>query len=221
MIAMISVAGSLTVALVSFALIKPVHAYMALERMLEPPERPSPSDGHPKLATAPRRHRWAVEQIERAASERQDISQLRSSKKYFARFDRAMEITSARLGRAPQMVHDRAELQLDALLGGLSASGFDWLVKCRLQALTHEILKAAHSSYPEKSRMARTAQRRVCLAVRFLPAEKRERYRQEWEGEMAGMTPLNASQFALNALKRAPKSGVTLRLQRFLGRQAA
>ncbi|MEV3898423.1 hypothetical protein [Streptomyces anulatus] len=67
----------------------------------------------------------------------------------------------------------------------------------------------------------RSAERRLNLALYFLPQAEREHYRQEWGSEMADMSPSVAARFALNVLIGAPGSGLVLRLSKIFGRQAA
>ncbi|MEU0002220.1 hypothetical protein ABZ069_35475 [Streptomyces microflavus] len=67
----------------------------------------------------------------------------------------------------------------------------------------------------------RSAERRLTLALYFLPQAEREHYRQEWGAEMADMSPSVAACFALNVLIGAPGSGLVLRLSKIFGRQAA
>ncbi len=71
------------------------------------------------------------------------------------------------------------------------------------------------------SRHRRSAERRLNLALYFLPQAEREHYRQEWGAEMAAMSPSAAARFALNVLIGAPGAGLVLRLSKIFGRQAA
>ncbi|MEU9201925.1 hypothetical protein [Streptomyces sp. NPDC048332] len=81
--------------------------------------------------------------------------------------------------------------------------------------------RVSASAEPTPDRSTRVAQRKLGLALYFLPAKEREHYRIEWGAEMDSMSPAVAAQFAANVLLRAPISGVTLRFARLFGRQAA
>lgn len=167
---------------------------------------------------AVQRNRSAVRRIEQAAQNRVEISELLDARLYFARLDRAMVVAEKRHGRLPTSTQIHEELQRDDLLRGLGASGFDWLVKCRLIDASRQLRVADKLRL---SRESRTARRRVSLALRFLPAKERERYRREWEGEMAALSPGAAARFAVGVLREAPRSGAVLRLRKMFGRLAA
>ncbi|MEW2374239.1 hypothetical protein AB0940_33530 [Streptomyces sp. NPDC006656] len=62
------------------------------------------------------------------------------------------------------------------------------------------------------------AERRVALALVFVPPGQRERYRQEWVNEMAQLSPQEAGVFALHLLLLAPQMGIMLALKRIFGR---
>lgn len=65
------------------------------------------------------------------------------------------------------------------------------------------------------------AERRITLALAFVPADHRARYAGEWAAEMHGMSPRQALEFSLNVLRSAPMSGLLLTLKRVFGRSAA
>ncbi len=53
------------------------------------------------------------------------------------------------------------------------------------------------------------AERRLRLALLFLPPGDRERYRQEWMAEMAGLAADKAARFAASLLASAPRTGAS------------
>ncbi|MEV5606394.1 hypothetical protein AB0L33_33675 [Streptomyces sp. NPDC052299] len=66
----------------------------------------------------------------------------------------------------------------------------------------------------------RAAERKLAVALRFLPAGEREHYQAEWSGEMQAMEPAAAAQFAANVLLHAPLSGMSLRFAKLFKRSA-
>lgn len=68
---------------------------------------------------------------------------------------------------------------------------------------------------------AQKAQRRVGLALAFLPAGERDRYRREWSAEMFGLGKREAATFAMQILINAPKVSLLLVLRKAFGREAA
>ncbi|WP_327267203.1 hypothetical protein OG444_40500 (plasmid) [Streptomyces sp. NBC_01232] len=84
------------------------------------------------------------------------------------------------------------------------------------RARTGQVLVRAHR------RRTRTAeQRRVALALAFLPPSQRGRYRQEWLAEMSVMAPAEAATFAMQLLLFAPRMGFVLLVSQVFGRRAA
>ncbi|MFF4448301.1 hypothetical protein [Streptomyces sp. NPDC001502] len=67
----------------------------------------------------------------------------------------------------------------------------------------------------------REAERRIALALLFVPPGQRERYRQEWLNEMMQLRPAEAATFALHLLLLAPRMGILLWLKRAFGRRPA
>ncbi|MFE9933580.1 hypothetical protein [Streptomyces sp. NPDC005533] len=68
---------------------------------------------------------------------------------------------------------------------------------------------------------AREAERRIALALLFMPAGQRERYQQEWNAEMDILSAREASTFALQLLWSAPRTGAMLWLKYTFGRRPA
>lgn len=98
------------------------------------------------------------------------------------------------------------------------------------------ILRTTHASTPAQIRRgwakaarrvdvavreADRAERRIALALLFVPPGQRERYRQEWVSEMAQLKPAEAAAFALHLLQLAPRMGLLLLFKRAFGRRAA
>ncbi|MFE7095212.1 hypothetical protein [Streptomyces erythrochromogenes] len=74
----------------------------------------------------------------------------------------------------------------------------------------------------EEARMAaREAERRIALAILFMPAGQRERYQREWYAEMDTLSAQEASAFALQLLWSAPRTGAMLWLKDTFGRRPA
>ncbi|WP_189746475.1 hypothetical protein [Streptomyces nojiriensis] len=68
---------------------------------------------------------------------------------------------------------------------------------------------------------AHEAQRRIALALLFVPAGQRERYQREWNAEMDSLNAREASAFALQLLWSAPRTGAMLWLKHTFGRRPA
>ncbi|MCX4657301.1 hypothetical protein AB0N79_38675 [Streptomyces microflavus] len=187
-----------------------------LELLFGPREHHGPSRGgvQPIRGSASRRAEIDVRNIERAARRREDVANLPSAQLIFGCFDEAVRSASMRRHGDHTWAEVHIEISRDGLLPGLSLDGFDWLKKCRQAAHLGNSLEA------DTVRLPRTAQRRVHLALRFLPEGERERYREEWEAEIAAMAPAVAAQFAYGVLRRAPRSGLILWLRKLLGRLA-
>ncbi|MFJ5890305.1 hypothetical protein [Streptomyces californicus] len=98
----------------------------------------------------------------------------------------------------------------------------------RLKRLSPTGLRALIAHHPELARRVNvdwaageTAKNwRVDAALLFFPVGEGERYRVEWEAEMAAMSPAEAAQFSRCVLRRAPRSGFILWVCKFLGRLA-
>ncbi|MFE7051507.1 hypothetical protein ACFVAM_24415 [Streptomyces californicus] len=193
--------------------IRTLHDFLGLPSDIGPSRR-----GPHRHGQTPRQVGRAVAQVERAALLGEDIAELPIAKLVFDCFDNASMAASKRHGRPPTVEQILAELQRYTLLRGLSKPGFNWLKVCRWAAQSGEVREAeklrAYESF-------RTAQRRVDLALRFLPKSERDHYRREWEAEAGVMEPAVAAQYGFNVLIRAPKAGLTLRLSKIFGRQAA
>ncbi|WP_327436617.1 MULTISPECIES: hypothetical protein [unclassified Streptomyces] len=67
----------------------------------------------------------------------------------------------------------------------------------------------------------RVAERNLALAVIFLPAGQRDRYREEWAAEIYALDRQEAAAFAFRVLLRAPRAGLALLLSRVFGRSKA
>ncbi|UUY52773.1 hypothetical protein NRK68_36575 (plasmid) [Streptomyces yangpuensis] len=80
---------------------------------------------------------------------------------------------------------------------------------------------AAEAADRRARKEVRETERRVALALLFVPPGQRERYRQEWVNEVAQLSPHEAAVFALHLLLSAPKMGMLLALNRIFGRKAA
>ncbi|WP_345180950.1 hypothetical protein, partial [Streptomyces lavendulae] len=68
---------------------------------------------------------------------------------------------------------------------------------------------------------SRAAERKLMLALVFLPSEQRARYQREWRAEMASLNPQDAAAFALQILRHAPMVGLTFVFKEVFGRKAA
>ncbi|MFJ5890306.1 hypothetical protein [Streptomyces californicus] len=153
--------------------------------------------------------------IEEAVRQGKDVATLNDASWYFERLHFHLDRAERRTGYPPTGKVAREELENDPLLRGLSDLGFAALVNSCMRQLVTE-------GFPVRvSQVHRVARRRMNLALRFLPSRQRERYRSEWEGEMAGMEPAAVGQFALHLVIRAPLAGMLFRLHLLLGRQAA
>jgi hypothetical protein len=73
----------------------------------------------------------------------------------------------------------------------------------KLEAVA-DVLSAVHDRGQSK------AERRLRLALLFLPPGDRERYRQEWMAEMAGLAADRAARFAASLLASAPRTSASL-----------
>lgn len=62
--------------------------------------------------------------------------------------------------------------------------------------------------------------RRLRLALLFLPPGDRDRYRQEWLAEIAGLPAGEAARFAASLLASAPRTGVALIFKKIWSRRA-
>ncbi|MFE5522564.1 hypothetical protein ACFQ9Q_33315 [Streptomyces virginiae] len=75
---------------------------------------------------------------------------------------------------------------------------------------------------PGRARLeARAAERKLMLALSFLPSEQRVRYWREWNAEMATLNPQDAAAFAFQILRSAPLMGLTLMFVKVFDRRAA
>ncbi|GGS29967.1 hypothetical protein Snoj_26600 [Streptomyces nojiriensis] len=88
-----------------------------------------------------------------------------------------------------------------------------WAARRSAVPMTPQVIHMG-SPLPER------AERRIALALIFVPMEHRERYRQEWVNEMAQLSPQEAMVSALHLLLLAPKMGMLLMLGRIFGREA-
>ncbi|QSS95430.1 hypothetical protein [Streptomyces sp. M54] len=173
-----------------------------------------PGGGGPSQEEPGQSHWTLRKKLEQAAVRRKDVADIEAGPVLFKLFDFASHAARRRHGRQPERAEVFAEIQLYPALNGLGADGFDWLMKCRLRALAREA---------DESRIAknsRTAQRRMNLALRFLPKGERERYREEWEAEIQDLPPAAAARFACVVLVMAPKSGLILWVRKLFGRLA-
>ncbi|WP_405533836.1 hypothetical protein OG592_44545 (plasmid) [Streptomyces avidinii] len=91
----------------------------------------------------------------------------------------------------------------------------------RARAMQMEAEAAREEAARQESLKAREDERRIALALIFVPPGQRERYRQEWNAEMASLSAREASAFALQLLWSAPRTGAMLWLKRTFGRRPA
>ncbi|PVC80744.1 hypothetical protein DBP19_35155 [Streptomyces sp. CS090A] len=118
------------------------------------------------------------------------------------------------LGRMPTLAELVRELAKENVLGGIHPATLVMLIQA------DPTIRLADAQQSRPARPRRAAERRLNLALRFLPDGERERYRREWKAEMAAMPPAAAAQFAYGVLRQAPWSGVILWLCKKLGRLA-
>ncbi|WP_228994685.1 hypothetical protein [Streptomyces sp. DH8] len=169
---------------------------------------------------AGQRNRRAVRAIEEAIAAGRDLATLPDAKVYFDRVAFLTRIAEKSLGRTPLQRDVYVLVRTDPLLRGLSFASFGRLMDCASGG-AHRSLTDAERQWLAERRPNGSARRHVNLSLRFLPAVERERYRHEWEAEMAAMSPAEADAFARGVLRSALKSGLVLRLRRILGRLAA
>ncbi|MGW6688714.1 hypothetical protein [Streptomyces sp. NPDC054961] len=68
---------------------------------------------------------------------------------------------------------------------------------------------------------AQAAERKLMLALAFLPPGQRARYRHEWGAEMATLTSQEAAAFSVQILRSAPMMGFHLLAKEAFGSKAA
>ncbi|MEV5614444.1 hypothetical protein [Streptomyces bacillaris] len=156
-------------------------------------------------------------EIEAAARAGWDISELESAQLYFDHLGACIQAAVSRQGGEPSAEQLLEEIERSVVLRGLGKAGLEAL----LVSKTRHMLEARRELAAERTKRDRIARRRVDLALWFLPACEREHYSQEWHAEMAAMQSREAAHFSLNLLVRAPRSGLTLHLQKIFGRLVA
>ncbi|MEU5452585.1 hypothetical protein [Streptomyces californicus] len=156
-------------------------------------------------------------EIEAAVRAGRDISELEGAQLYFDHLEACIQAAVSRQGGDPSVEQLLEELDRSAVLRGLSKAGLEAL----LVSKTRHLVKGRRALATERAKRDRISRRRVDFALWFLPAGERGHYSQEWHAEMAVMPSREAARFSLNLLVRAPRSGLTLHLQKIFGRLVA
>ncbi|MEV7442523.1 hypothetical protein AB0O22_15385 [Streptomyces sp. NPDC091204] len=103
----------------------------------------------------------------------------------------------------------------------LSEARANWRKSVGHASAMPKVALAEVTAREEARKAAREAERRIALALLFMPTGQRERYQQEWNAEMDSLSAREASAFALQLLWSAPRTGAMLWLKHTFGRRPA